>query len=160
MMNLEKLIAEREAVSTVEIAADKPEGLSGFFNLNLDLDRFEDVVKINTLGTVVPSQIFGRDMAALGRGSILNFASMNSFRPLTRVAAYAMSKTAIVNFTQWLAVYLAPAGIRVNAVAPGFFVNEQRGKTDSLTRQTRDRDSHPLRDTPGIPQGSQSGTHS
>lgn len=114
------------AFSAEELAADKPDDLRGFFNL--DLDRFEDVVKINTLGTVVPSQIFGREMAALGRGSILNFASMNSFRPLTRVAAYAMSKAAIVNFTQWLAVYLAPAGIRVNAVAPGFFVNERSRK--------------------------------
>lgn len=119
-------ITTATAFNTAELAADKPDDLRGFFNL--DLDRFEDVVKINTLGTVIPSQIFGRDMAALGRGSILNFASMNSFRPLTRVAAYAMSKAAIVNFTQWLAVYLAPAGIRVNAVAPGFFVNERSRK--------------------------------
>lgn len=83
------------------------------------------MIRINTLGTVIPCQVFGREMAALGRGSILNFASMNSYRPLTRVPAYAMAKAGVVNFTQWLAVYLAPANIRVNGVAPGFFVNER-----------------------------------
>ncbi len=109
-----------------ELSPDKPAGLRGFFNL--DLRKFEDVVKINTLGTVIPSQVFGRELAALGRGSILNFASMNSHRPLTRVAAYALAKAGVVNFTQWLAVYLAPAGIRVNAIAPGFFLNERNVK--------------------------------
>src|SRR3954462_47465 len=67
-------------------------------------------------------------MAKLGRGSILNFASMNSYRPLTRVAAYAMAKAGVVSFTEWLSVYLAPARIRVNAIAPGFFVNERSRK--------------------------------
>lgn len=112
--------------STAEIAADKPAELRGFFNL--DPAKFDDVVRINTLGTMLPSQIFGRDMAALGRGSILNFGSMTSFRPLSRVAAYATAKAGIVNFTQWLAAYLAPANIRVNCVAPGFFVNERSRK--------------------------------
>ncbi len=109
-----------------ELSPDKPADLRGFFNL--DLHKFEDVVKINTLGTVIPSRVFGRELATLGRGSILNFASMNSHRPLTRVAAYALAKAGVVNFTQWLAVYLAPAGVRVNAVAPGFFVNERSRK--------------------------------
>jgi hypothetical protein len=109
-----------------EIAADKPAGQRGFFDLSLT--KFDDVVRINTLGTVIPCQVFGREMAALGRGSILNFASMNSYRPLTRVPAYAMAKAGVVNFTQWLAVYLAPANIRVNGVAPGFFVNERSRK--------------------------------
>jgi len=121
-----------EAVTTAtefdprELSPGRPADLRGFFNV--DLGKFEDVVRINTLGTVIPSRIFGAEMAALGRGSILNFASMNSYRPLTRVAAYAMAKAGVVNFTQWLAVYLAPAGIRVNAVAPGFFVNERSRK--------------------------------
>lgn len=109
-----------------ELAADKPEALRGFFDLGLE--AFDAVVRANTLGTVIPSQIFGREMAALRRGSILNFASMNSYRPLTRVPAYAMAKAGVVSFTQWLAVYLAPAGIRVNAVAPGFFVNDRSRK--------------------------------
>ncbi len=118
-----------DAVTTVtefwpeEVAADRPGGERGFFDLNMS--RFEDVLRVNTLGTVIPSQVFGREMAELGRGSILNFASMNSFRPLSRVPAYAMAKAGVVNFTQWLAAYLAPANVRVNAVAPGFFVNER-----------------------------------
>lgn len=106
-----------------EITEEKPEEMVGFFDL--DMNMFETVLKTNTLGTVIPSRIFGKQMAKAGEGSILNFASMNSYRPLTKVPAYAMSKGAVVNFTQWLATYLAPAGVRVNAVAPGFFVNER-----------------------------------
>lgn len=102
------------------------EGGKGFFQL--DMKVFERVLMTNTLGTVIPTRAFAKQMAAEGTGCILNFASMNSTRPLTRVPAYAMSKAAVVNFTQWLAVYLAPAGIRVNAVAPGFFVNDRSRK--------------------------------
>lgn len=112
--------------SPSELAPDRPVATRGFFNL--DPKRFDDVVRANTLGTMLPCQVFGRAMAARGSGSILNFASMNSARPLTRVPAYALAKAGIVNFTQWLAVYLAPAGIRVNGVAPGFFVNERSRK--------------------------------
>lgn len=112
--------------SPAELGKDKSAGTRGFFDLSLE--RFEDVVRVNTLGTVVPCQVFGREMARLGRGSILNFASMNSYRPLTRVPAYAMAKAGVVSFTQWLSVYLAPAHIRVNGVAPGFFVNDRSRK--------------------------------
>lgn len=101
-------------------------GTGGFFDL--DMTAFEAVQRVNTIGTVIPSRVFGRGMARAGRGGIVNFASMNSYRPLTRVPAYAMAKCAVVGFTKWLAVYLAPAGIRVNAVAPGFFVNERSRK--------------------------------
>ena len=80
------------------------------------------------IGTIIPVRVFARQMAKEGRGSILNFASMNSARPLTRAPAYAMSKAAVVNLTQWLATYFAPAGIRVNAIAPGLFVNDRSRK--------------------------------
>ena len=109
-----------------ELDGSLEEGERGL--LGLDMTAFESVLKINTLGTVIPSRIWGAQMAKDGGGSILNFASMNTYRPLTRVAAYAMSKAAILNFTQWLANYYAPANIRVNAVAPGFFVNERSVK--------------------------------
>lgn len=105
---------------------ERKEEMTGFFDL--DLDIFEGVIRTNTLGTVIPVRAFAKQMAKEGRGSILNFASMNSTRPLTRVPAYAMSKAAVVNLTQFLATYFAPAGIRVNAVAPGFFVNERSRK--------------------------------
>ncbi|MBC6995145.1 SDR family oxidoreductase [Neolewinella lacunae] len=99
------------------------DSVKGFFNLSME--TFRSVIEINTMGTVIPCFVFGKAMAAEGRGNIINFASMTSFRPITRVAAYAMAKNGIVSFTQWLAAYLAPAGIRVNAIAPGFFLNER-----------------------------------
>ena len=95
----------------------------GFFDI--DMDAFKSVLEINTLGTVIPSRIFGLQMATAGGGSLLNFASMNTYRPLTRVAPYAMSKAAIANWTMFFAQYMAPANIRVNAIAPGFMVNER-----------------------------------
>lgn len=114
------------AFDPVELEPRKPVGMRGMFDL--DPARMLDVIRANTLGTFIPCQVFGRGMAERRRGAILNFASMNSARPLTRVPAYAMAKAGIVNLTQWLAVYLAPAGIRVNAVAPGFFVNDRSRK--------------------------------
>lgn len=101
-----------------ELPADR-----GFFDI--DMAAFKSVLEINTLGTVIPSRIFALQMAKAGGGAILNFASMNTYRPLTRVAPYAMSKAAIGNWTMFFAQYMAPAKVRVNAVAPGFMVNER-----------------------------------
>lgn len=98
----------------------------GFFNLDMDAVRGE--IELNTLGTIIPSQVFAAGMAKAGRGSIVNFASMNSYRPLSRVPGYALAKAGVINFTQWLADYLGPTGVRVNAVAPGFVVNERSRK--------------------------------
>jgi len=97
-----------------------------FFDLPADALRW--VLDLNLLGTVLPSQVFGKSMAEQGSGVILNFSSMNAFRPLTRIPAYSAAKAAINNFTQWLAVHLAQEyspRIRVNAIAPGFFLTEQ-----------------------------------
>jgi NAD(P)-dependent dehydrogenase (short-subunit alcohol dehydrogenase family) len=97
-----------------------------FFDLPEDAVRA--VMDLNFLGTFLPCQVFGRIMAAQGGGCILNVASMGALRPLTRQVAYCAAKAAVVNFTQWLAVYLAQQygpGIRVNALAPGFFLTEQ-----------------------------------
>ncbi|NLV29772.1 MAG: SDR family oxidoreductase [Acidobacteria bacterium] len=97
-----------------------------FFDLPESSLRF--VSDLNLLGTVIPSQAFGRVMAERKAGVILNVSSMNAFRPLTRIPAYSAAKAAVSNFTQWLAVHMAreysPA-IRVNAIAPGFFLTEQ-----------------------------------
>ena len=106
-----------------ELDADKPEELKGFYNI--DMDAFESVIRINTMGTVIPIWVFAARMAKDGGGSIINFASMNSYCPLTRCFAYAMSKAAVVNLTQSFAAYFAPANIRINAIAPGFIVNER-----------------------------------
>ncbi len=124
--NNNKAITTNFTFGPEELSEDKPEDMVGFFDL--DMRVFESVLKINTLGTVIPVRAFAKQMAREGRGSILNFASMNSARPLTRVPAYAMSKAAVVNLTQWMATYFAPAGIRVNAIAPGFFINDRSRK--------------------------------
>jgi NAD(P)-dependent dehydrogenase (short-subunit alcohol dehydrogenase family) len=121
-----------EAVTTLtefspaELEEKHSDSPRGFFNL--DPAKCLDVIRVNAMGTFIPCQVFGREMARRGGGAIVNFASMNSYRPLSRVAAYGMAKAGVVNFTQWLAAYLAPAGIRVNAVAPGFFLNDRSRK--------------------------------
>lgn len=123
---------QTEAITTntefdpAELSPEKPAGMRGFFDL--PPQKIEDVIRTNTLGTMIPCQIFGRDLAAAKRGSILTFGSMTSYRPLSRVPAYSTAKSGMVRFTEWLAAYLAPANIRVNGVAPGFFVNERSRK--------------------------------
>jgi len=91
-------------------------------------DSIEFVSNLNLLGTILPSQVFGKLMVEQKDGVILNVSSMNAFRPLTRIPAYSAAKAAVSNFTQWLAVHLAQeysTNIRVNAIAPGFFLTEQ-----------------------------------
>lgn len=106
-----------------ELTGELPEGSRGLFDI--DMDAFRSVLDINTMGTVIPIMAFAGHMIHKGGGSIVNFASMNSYCPLTRCFAYAMSKAAVVSLTQSFAAYFAPAGIRINAVAPGFMVNER-----------------------------------
>lgn len=119
-----------DAVTTLTEFSDEElncmEGVRGFFNLSMKM--FANVIETNTMGTVIPCFVFGKDMAKKKSGVIVNIASMNSIRPLSRVGAYGMAKAGVMNFTQWLAVYLAPANIRVNAIAPGFFLNDRSTK--------------------------------
>ena len=97
-----------------------------FFDLNTD--EFEKVLSLNLTGTVIPTQIFLKPMAEKGKGVIINFSSMAAFRPMTRVCGYAAAKAGISNFTAYMATECAKKfgeGIRVNAIAPGFFITEQ-----------------------------------
>jgi NAD(P)-dependent dehydrogenase (short-subunit alcohol dehydrogenase family) len=97
-----------------------------FFDLPADALRW--VFDLNIIGTILPSQVFGKIMAAKKEGVILNISSMNAFRPLTRIPAYSAAKAGVSNFTQWLAVHMAQVyspNIRVNAIAPGFFMTQQ-----------------------------------
>jgi NAD(P)-dependent dehydrogenase (short-subunit alcohol dehydrogenase family) len=91
----------------------------------LDIKGFDDVFDLNFKGTVLPTMVFSEDMVKRGKGVVLNISSMNAFRPLTKIPAYSAAKAAINNFTQWLAVHFAPAGVRVNAIAPGFLLTNQ-----------------------------------
>ncbi len=90
----------------------------------MDMEGFEYVNRLNMIGTILPSQIFGSLLAESG-GTIVNISSMAAYLPLTKVGAYGAAKAAVENFTKWLATHLAPMGIRVNAIAPGFFITNQ-----------------------------------
>jgi NAD(P)-dependent dehydrogenase (short-subunit alcohol dehydrogenase family) len=153
---LDKALLEKAAQSVVKsygrvdilvngAGGNKPDatavpGQRTFFEL--PQDALQWVFNLNFVGSVLASQVFGKQMTEQGRGVILNVSSMAAFTPLTRVIAYAGAKAAINNFTQWLAVYMATEHsphIRVNAIAPGFFLGEQNRfllideKTGNLT---------------------------
>lgn len=120
---------------------------------DVPLEAFRSVLDLNVIGTVLPSQVFGRIMAEQGHGVILNVSSMNAFRPLTRIAAYSAAKAAVSNFTQWLAVHMAQEyspNIRVNAIAPGFFLTSQNRflLTDKETGELTPRGKAILSHTP------------
>ena len=102
--------------------ADNQELITFF---DLDPDGIEFVFNLNFLGTLLPTQVFAKDMAKAKAGTIINISSMNAFCPLTKIPAYSGAKAAVSNFTQWLAVHFSKMGVRVNAIAPGFFVTDQ-----------------------------------
>ncbi len=100
---------------------DNPEDT--FFGLQIE--GFDKTFDLNFKGTLLPTLVFATDMIEKQSGGIVNISSMNSYRPLTRIAAYSASKAAINNFTQWLSVHFAKTGVRVNAIAPGFLLTNQ-----------------------------------
>jgi NAD(P)-dependent dehydrogenase (short-subunit alcohol dehydrogenase family) len=129
-----------------------------FFNLPESGLRF--VFDLNMLGTILPCQVFGRQMAEQGEGVILNISSMSAFRPLTRVPGYSAAKAGISNFTQWLAVHLAQeysTKLRVNAIAPGFLVSDQNrtllydAQTGELTKRGQSIIDHTPMGRFGVP---------
>ena len=103
-------------------AGDLDADTKSFFDL--DDDGVQTVFNLNFSGTLIPTQVFAKDMVE-GGGSIINISSMNAYTPLTKIPAYSGAKAAINNFTQWLAVHFSRTGIRVNAIAPGFFSTKQ-----------------------------------
>lgn len=140
---LEPRALRKKAKGTVTFHDLDPKGVGFVFDLNF-------------LGTLMPSQVFTRDMSERGSGVVINISSMNAFRPLTKIPAYSAAKAAVSNFTQWLAVHLSKSGVRVNAIAPGFFLTDQnRGlltKPDgSLTKRAETILAHSPLGRFGIP---------
>ena len=120
---------------------------------DLDLQGVDSVFGLNFMGTFLSCQVFGRGMAERGQGCIVNVASMNALRPLTRIPAYSAAKAAVANFTQWLAVHMAQeyrAQIRVNAIAPGFILTEQNRflLTDAQSGRLTERGQSIIAHTP------------
>lgn len=113
-------------------ATTKVERMEGTENENpgdtffgLQKEGFDKVFDLNVKGTLLPTMVYARDMVSKKSGVIINISSMNSYRPLTKIAAYSAAKAAVNNFTQWLAVHFSKTGIRVNAIAPGFLLTNQ-----------------------------------
>ncbi len=113
-----------KATSDKEFMDQDEQDLARTF-FGLDMEGFDFVFDLNFKGTILPTMVLAKDLAEKKSGVIINISSMNAFRPLTRIPAYSAAKAAVNNFTEWLSVHLAPRGIRVNGIAPGFFLTRQ-----------------------------------
>ena len=102
---------------------EQSDELRTFFNI--EQEGIEEVLNLNFMGALLPTQVFAPDMLGCADCTIINISSMNAYTPLTKIPAYSAAKAGVSNFTQWLAVHFSKAGIRVNAIAPGFFVTDQ-----------------------------------
>jgi NAD(P)-dependent dehydrogenase (short-subunit alcohol dehydrogenase family) len=120
----------------------------GFFGL--ELEGFQRVFDLNFTGTLLPTLVLSKDMVKRQRGVILNISSMNSYKPLTKIPAYSAAKASVNNFTEWLAVHFAKVGVRVNALAPGFFLTNQNRflLMDESTGELTDRGRKIIANTP------------
>jgi len=107
----------------VEDLTRKQDGVVTFYDLTVEGIQF--VFSLNFLGTFLPTQVFSKDMVLRKHGNIINVSSMNALKPLTKIPAYSAAKAGVSNFTQWLAVHFSKVGVRVNALAPGFFLTDQ-----------------------------------
>ena len=132
-----------------EVNASNLDSLDQTF-FGLKMEGFHKVFDLNFIGTVLPSMVFGEKMVKRGKGNILNISSMNAYKALTKIPAYSAAKASINNFTEWLAVHFAKTGVRVNAIAPGFFLTNQNRflLTDEKTGELTPRGLKIIANTP------------
>jgi NAD(P)-dependent dehydrogenase (short-subunit alcohol dehydrogenase family) len=137
------------ATTKSEFITDNLESLEDSF-FGLDLKSIAKVFDLNFMGTLIPTMIFGKEMIQRKSGVILNISSMNSFRPLTKIPAYSAAKSSVNNLTEWLAVHFAKMNVRVNAIAPGFFITAQNKflLIDEKTGELTDRGNKIISATP------------
>lgn len=133
---------------------ENPDVVSFF---DLESENFNYVFDLNIVGTLIPTQVFMPDMLGKKGTSVINIASMGSYHPLTKVSAYCAAKAAIANFTEWLSVHFAKSGIRVNAIAPGWFQTAQNkslllNEDGSLTERSKKVIAHTPMDRFGVPE--------
>ena len=152
--NNPKGTTDNETITPADVANTDPTKKTFF---NLDPSGVSFVFNLNFLGSLLPTQVFAKTMAERGKGTIINISSMNAFKPLTKIPAYSAAKAAVSNFTQWLAVHLAPMNIRVNAIAPGFFLTNQNralltNPDGSLTPRSHKILSHTPMNKFGVPE--------
>ena len=138
-----------KATSAAEVMTEDLKSDLGKTFFGLDISGFEFVFNLNFMGTILPTMILSKDMLD-GGGVVLNVSSMSAFRPLTKVPAYSAAKASINSITEWLSVHLAPVGIRVNAIAPGFFLTNQNRflLTDEKTGDLTARGEKIINNTP------------
>jgi NAD(P)-dependent dehydrogenase (short-subunit alcohol dehydrogenase family) len=140
------------AKATTQLERLEPKNLNelekSFYGL--DIEGFQWVYDLNFKGTLFPSMVFTTDMLKNQKGVVLNISSMNAFKPLTKIPAYSAAKASINNFTEWLSVHLAKVGIRVNAIAPGFFLTNQNRflLVDEKTGNPTERGGKIINNTP------------
>lgn len=138
-----------DATTKSEFITDDLESLEDTF-FGLDLKSITKVFDLNFMGTLIPTMVFGKEMIQRKSGVILNISSMNSFKPLTKIPAYSAAKSSINNLTEWLAVHFAKMNVRVNAIAPGFFITAQNKflLIDEKTGELTDRGNKIISATP------------
>jgi len=131
------------------ITTENKDELEGSF-FSLDIEGFEKVFSLNFQGTLLPTMVFAKDMVDREEGAILNISSMNAYHPLTKIPAYSAAKSSINNFTEWLAVHFAKMNVRVNAIAPGFFLTNQNRflLIDEKTSELTERGNKIINNTP------------
>ncbi len=137
-----------KATTDEEFITPETEFAKTFFGLNLE--GFDWVFNLNFKGIVIPTMVIAEEFIKKRRGAILNISSMNSFRPLTKIPAYSAAKASVNNFTEWLAVHFAKMNVRVNAIAPGFFMTNQNRflLVDESTNELTERGKKIIENTP------------